>query len=95
MFTFSCRELTRALLKHDYGINWHLQTGQLIPAVTNRANYIHWINDLLQLSAPPGEQKYLPRHCHGRMNTQQLVLPVLDRDDSFRVVLKSLVLPLS
>ena len=49
-----CRELTRALLEHDYGIHWHLQPGQLIPAVTNRANYIHWLQDLLLLSAPPG-----------------------------------------
>ena len=29
--------------------------GQLVPPVTNRANYIHWLEDLLALSAPPGE----------------------------------------
>ena len=49
-----CRELTRALLKHDYGIDWWVEEGQLIPAVTNRANYIHWLQDLLQLSKPSG-----------------------------------------
>ena len=49
-----CRELTTALLQQDFGIAWHLQEGQLIPAVTNRVNYIHWIYDLLQLSRPAG-----------------------------------------
>lgn len=28
--------------------------GQLVPTLTNRANYIHWIEDLLTLSCPPG-----------------------------------------
>lgn len=50
----ACRELTRSLLKHDFGINWDLEEGQLIPAVTNRINYIHWLEDLLALSSPSG-----------------------------------------
>ncbi|KAK1273286.1 hypothetical protein QJS04_geneDACA009592 [Acorus gramineus] len=41
------RELTRVLLHHDHGINWWIPDGQLCPTVTNRSNYIHWINDLL------------------------------------------------
>lgn len=57
------RQLTRALLEHDYGIHWNLKEGHLIPAVTNRANYIHWIKDLLLLSASAGqmtcEQAYI------------------------------------
>ncbi|KAG0581903.1 hypothetical protein KC19_3G018700 [Ceratodon purpureus] len=47
------RELTRSLLHHDYGISWWIPDGQLCPAVTNRANYIHWIEDLLALSPAP------------------------------------------
>jgi 23S rRNA (adenine1618-N6)-methyltransferase len=46
------RQLTATLLKADFGITWWLPEGQLVPTVTNRANYIHWINDLLALSAP-------------------------------------------
>ena len=49
------RQLTRALLKHDFGIDWWVDDGQLVPAVTNRANYIHWLQDLLQLSSPSGK----------------------------------------
>ena len=49
-----CRELTRALLKHDFGINWSLKERQLIPAVTNRVNYIHWLEDLLALAPTSG-----------------------------------------
>ena len=48
------RELTRALLKEDFGVAWWVADGQLIPPVPNRANYIHWIEDLLRLSSPPG-----------------------------------------
>ncbi|KIZ00262.1 hypothetical protein MNEG_7697 [Monoraphidium neglectum] len=48
------RELTRTLLAADYGVTWSLPDGQLVPPVPNRANYIHWIQDLLQLSSPPG-----------------------------------------
>ncbi|KAI5059362.1 hypothetical protein GOP47_0025681 [Adiantum capillus-veneris] len=41
------RELTRVLLEHDFGIHWWIPDGQLCPTVPNRANYIHWIQDLL------------------------------------------------
>ena len=46
------RQLTATLLKADFGIDWWLPEGQLVPTVTNRANYVHWVNDLLALSAP-------------------------------------------
>ncbi|EFJ19446.1 hypothetical protein SELMODRAFT_110877 [Selaginella moellendorffii] len=50
------RELTRVLLDCDYGIlGWWIPDGQLCPAVTNRANYIHWIEDLLQGFPAPGK----------------------------------------
>lgn len=55
---FACweatKQLTAALLAVDFGVQWALPEGQLVPPVPNRANYIHWMNDLLQLSAPPG-----------------------------------------
>jgi len=49
----ACRQLTRALLSEHFGIQgWWIPDGQLIPPVTNRLNYIHWIEDLLDLSSP-------------------------------------------
>lgn len=47
------KELTAALLRADFGVVWDLPAGQLVPPVPNRANYIHWVADLLQLSSPP------------------------------------------
>ena len=32
-------------------------SGQLIPPVPNSANYLHWLHDLLGLSAPPSMSK--------------------------------------
>lgn len=48
------RQLTATLLKADFGVAWWLAEGQLVPPVTNRANYVHWVQDLLLLSAPEG-----------------------------------------
>ena len=49
------RQLTAALLEADYGVRgWWVPEGHLVPPVTNRANYIHWLEDLLELSSPPG-----------------------------------------
>eukprot|EP00898_Chlorokybus_atmophyticus_P003318 jgi/Chlat1/3988/Chrsp26S03981 len=55
------RELTCALLHHDYKVDWVLPDGYLCPTVTSRENYINWIHDLLQLSrrghaSPPDKQ---------------------------------------
>lgn len=47
------RQLTKALLHKQYGISWWVPDGHLIPPVTNRANYIHWLHDLLRLC--PGQ----------------------------------------
>ncbi len=49
----ACRALTAALLKVDYGVEWALPAGHLAPPVTVRANYIHWLQDLLALAPPP------------------------------------------
>jgi 23S rRNA A1618 N6-methylase RlmF len=48
------RAVTAALLAQDYGVAWSLASGQLIPPVPGRANYIAWLADLLALSSPPG-----------------------------------------
>lgn len=48
----ACRELSKVLLKKDFGVNWDLPEGHLVPPVTNRLNYILWIEDLLNLSSP-------------------------------------------
>ncbi|GIL85185.1 hypothetical protein Vretimale_10821 [Volvox reticuliferus] len=50
------RALTAVLLQHDFGLKWWLPEGQLVPPVPNRANYIHWIGDLLDLSPPARSQ---------------------------------------
>lgn len=44
----ACRELTKVLLDEDFGVkHWWVPDGQLVPPLTNRANYISWLNDLL------------------------------------------------
>jgi 23S rRNA (adenine1618-N6)-methyltransferase len=48
----ACRTLTKVLLRHDFSIEWDLPPGALVPPITNRANYIHWLQDLVALSAP-------------------------------------------
>lgn len=41
--------LNRALLKYYYGIeNWNIPEGYLCPPVPGRADYIHYISDLIQ-----------------------------------------------
>lgn len=55
-------ELTRVLLLNDFGIKWDLPLGQLVPPLTGRVNYIHWLEDLLELSSPPGTCKCCDSH---------------------------------
>ncbi len=52
----ACKALTKALLKNDFDITWDVPEGQLVPPVTNRANYIHWLEDLLVLSSSTGSE---------------------------------------
>jgi hypothetical protein len=43
--------LTRALFEDGFGVlDWSVPEGRLIPALTNRMNYLMWIADLLTLS---------------------------------------------
>lgn len=48
----ACAALTTALLARDFDICWDLPPGHLIPPLTGRSNYIHWLEDLLELSSP-------------------------------------------
>jgi methyltransferase len=43
----SQRELTVALLKHDFNLSVDIPLDKLIPTVPQKLNYIHWIEDLL------------------------------------------------
>ena len=52
------RELTCAILARDFGIKLEIPLNMLIPAVPQRLNYIHWVEDLLceeEGNVPRGE----------------------------------------
>ena len=51
------RELTCAVLEKDFGLKVELPLDMLIPAVPQRLNYIHWIEDLLVCGRESGEEK--------------------------------------
>ena len=42
--------LTKTLLLHDFNIRWDMPLNHLCPALTVRLNYLHWIEDLLNLA---------------------------------------------
>jgi 23S rRNA (adenine1618-N6)-methyltransferase len=76
----ACRELTKILLKKDFGVEWDLPDGHLVPPVTNRLNYILWVQDLLQLSSPTGftEERTLNKHISRNSSTITTVIRGLD-----------------
>ncbi|CAL8465344.1 g4879 [Coccomyxa elongata] len=59
----AARQLTRALLHAQYGLHWWVPDGHLIPPVTNRANYIHWLHDLLPLCPESSNVRVLDVGC--------------------------------
>ena len=48
----ACRELTKVLLLHDFHISWNIPDGVLVPTLTNRINYLEWLQDLFTLEGP-------------------------------------------
>eukprot|EP00798_Chlamydomonas_sp_ICE-L_P029272 gene29272-12514_t len=46
------KTLSATLLQRDLGIEWSMPEGHLVPALSHRAKYLHWLNDLLLLSSP-------------------------------------------
>ncbi|GMH32472.1 hypothetical protein BSKO_00306 [Bryopsis sp. KO-2023] len=56
-------ELTRVLLKEDFGLEWSMPVGMLVPPLTGRLNYLLWLEDLLGLSTPPGDVRGLDIGC--------------------------------
>jgi 23S rRNA A1618 N6-methylase RlmF len=57
--------LTRALLRADFGLEWDLPRGFLCPPVPQRANYVHWIEDLLagptKTATYPASAAWIPK----------------------------------
>ncbi|WP_028535120.1 23S rRNA (adenine(1618)-N(6))-methyltransferase RlmF [Paludibacterium yongneupense] len=52
------RQLNRALLAHDYGVvGWDIPDGYLCPPIPGRADYLHYLADLLA----SGRKRSIPR----------------------------------
>ncbi|KAI4868023.1 hypothetical protein F4820DRAFT_172294 [Hypoxylon rubiginosum] len=56
----SVMQLTKTLLKLDFGLRVDLPADRLCPPVPNRHNYILWLKDLLDSSAPSYRGAYEP-----------------------------------
>jgi len=53
--------LTQSLLHRDFGLAWELPPGRLCPGITCRANYIHWVEDLIALGSGGARGAAAPR----------------------------------
>eukprot|EP01083_Nonionella_stella_P289112 983932_1 len=52
---YAVREVTRVLLKNDFHLDFDMPIDRLCPPVTQRLNYILWVEDLLALSPKSSE----------------------------------------
>jgi len=52
------RQLTKSLLKCDFGLTLQLPDDRLCPPVPVRWNYIHWIQELLDTTSPKYSDRY-------------------------------------
>lgn len=55
-----CRQLTKSVLKRDFGLTISLPYDRLCPPVPVRYNYIRWIQDLLDTTSNSYTDKYDP-----------------------------------
>ncbi|KAI0466026.1 hypothetical protein F4859DRAFT_340840 [Xylaria cf. heliscus] len=53
-------QLTKTLLKEDFGLQINLPSDRLCPPVPNRHNYILWLKDLLDSTAASYSEQYEP-----------------------------------
>ncbi|KAI8944833.1 hypothetical protein F4801DRAFT_161957 [Xylaria longipes] len=53
-------QLTKTLLKEDFGLRINLPPDRLCPPVPNRHNYILWLKDLLDSTSPSYSEQYEP-----------------------------------
>ncbi|KAI0529912.1 hypothetical protein GGR58DRAFT_280261 [Xylaria digitata] len=51
-------QLTKTLLREDFGLQINLPPDRLCPPVPNRHNYILWLKDLLDTTSPSYSQRY-------------------------------------
>ena len=54
----SVRQLTKCLLRKDFGIDIELPEDRLCPPVPNRYNYILWLHDLLDTTSTDYKERY-------------------------------------
>ncbi|MFB9862707.1 23S rRNA (adenine(1618)-N(6))-methyltransferase RlmF [Rufibacter immobilis] len=59
------KTLNKALLKHFYGIRyWNIPNNYLCPPIPGRADYLHYLADLLTSQQPAAQTGKLPRGPH-------------------------------
>ncbi|MCJ1316847.1 hypothetical protein MMC15_002168 [Xylographa vitiligo] len=54
------KQLTKSLLKRDFGLVVELPDNRLCPPVPNRFNYVRWVQDLLDTTSDSYADRYIP-----------------------------------